>query len=158
MTEFETFQQKYGSEAVFWFIYDGLFHGKKKITLPRIEFDKYQAENLAKVESKRELKQETAKKAIKTMPNLSNNVLSGTIHHLDNKTPKSGTFDGLNLISLVMFGVVNNKRRLKKRLKEQLKVYSLVMLELENTIFSKRKVKDQIKTIGKRITLINRYL
>ena len=45
MTEFETFQQKYGSEAVFLFIYDGLFHGKKKITLPRIEFDKYQAEN-----------------------------------------------------------------------------------------------------------------
>ena len=45
MTEYETFKQKYGSEAVFWFIYDGLFHGKKKITLPRSDFEKYQAEN-----------------------------------------------------------------------------------------------------------------
>jgi hypothetical protein len=45
MTEFEEFQQKYGDQAVFWFIYDGLFHGKKKIKLPRSEFEKYQAEN-----------------------------------------------------------------------------------------------------------------
>ncbi len=74
-------------------------------------------ENLAKMETKQELKQETSKQPIKTMLNLSDNTQGGTSYHLINKTAKNGTSDGLKWISLIgLFGIVKRKEeRVKKK-------------------------------------------
>jgi hypothetical protein len=67
-------------------------------------------ENLAKIETKQELKQETSKEPIKTISNLSDNAQGGTNYQLANKTAKNATSDGLKWISLVgLFGVIKRK-------------------------------------------------